>query len=102
MTALHPQVLCIFGTRPEAIKFAPVVRALADDAHFTPVVCTTSQHRSMLDQVLSAFDLKQDIDLNLMQPQQDLVDVTTRVLLSLRAVLDDFKPDWVLVQGDTT
>jgi len=95
------KVLSIFGTRPEAIKMAPVVKAL--DAHpaIESRVCVTAQHREMLDQVLSLFDITPDHDLNIMAPAQDLYDVTTRILLGLRSVLREEKPDVVLVHGDT-
>lgn len=95
------KVLSIFGTRPEAIKMAPVIKAL--DAHpaIDSRVCVTAQHREMLDQVLSLFDITPDHDLNIMAPGQDLYDVTTRILLGLRSVLSEEKPDVVLVHGDT-
>ena len=96
------KVLSIFGTRPEAIKMAPVVRALAADPAFESRVCVTAQHRQMLDQVLDLFAITPDYDLDIMQKDQDLFDVTSRVLLGLRDVLRADKPDLVLVQGDTT
>ncbi len=96
------KVLCVFGTRPEAIKFAPVIRALRADARFVPIVCTTAQHRHMLDQVLNVFDIRPDIDLDIMQPKQDLFHITTQVLKGLSNVLREVQPDWVLVQGDAT
>lgn len=96
------RVLSIFGTRPEAIKMAPVVRALADAPGIESVVCVTAQHRQMLDQVLALFAIRPDIDLDLMRPGQDLFDVTAAVLLGLRDVLREVRPDLVLVQGDTT
>ncbi|OOF02129.1 UDP-N-acetylglucosamine 2-epimerase (non-hydrolyzing) [Salinivibrio sp. MA440] len=95
------KVLLVFGTRPEAIKMAPLVKALKADAHFETRVAVTAQHREMLDQVLSLFELQPEYDLNVMQPGQDLYDVTTKVLLGLRGVLKDFNPDLVLVHGDT-
>ncbi len=96
------KILSIFGTRPEAIKMAPVVRAL--DAHpgFTSSVCVTAQHRQMLDQVLDLFEITPDHDLDIMSPGQDLFDVTARALLGLRDILKQEQPDMVLVQGDTT
>ena len=95
------KVLLVFGTRPEAIKMAPLVKALQADSYFDARVVVTAQHREMLDQVLELFALKPDYDLNVMQPGQDLYDVTSKVLLGLRDVLTDFKPDLVLVHGDT-
>lgn len=95
------KVLSVFGTRPEAIKMAPLVKALETDAFFTSKVAVTAQHREMLDQVLSLFDIVPDYDLNLMKPGQDLYDITSKVLLGLRDVLKEFQPDLVLVHGDT-
>lgn len=95
-------VLSVFGTRPEAIKMAPVVRALAGDAGFRPLVCVTAQHRQMLDQVLDLFGIAPDYDLDLMKAGQDLYDVTADVLVGMRPVLQSVRPDVVLVQGDTT
>ena len=95
------KVLSVFGTRPEAIKMAPLVKALEADAFFTAKVAVTAQHREMLDQVLDLFEIIPDYDLNLMEPGQDLYDITTKVLLGLRDVLIDFQPDLVLVHGDT-
>lgn len=96
------RVLSIFGTRPEAIKMAPVVRALAAHPGFDSRICVTAQHRSMLDQVLGLFEIEPHYDLNVMSPGQDLFDVTSRVLLGLRSVIREESPDIVLVQGDTT
>ena len=97
------RVLAIFGTRPEAIKMAPVVRALqARPDAFAVRTCATAQHREMLDQVLALFELTPDIDLDLMQPGQTLSGLAARVLSSLDPVLVAERPDWVLVQGDTT
>lgn len=95
------KVLTIFGTRPEAIKMAPLVRALAIDGRFEAKVCVTGQHREMLDQVLSLFEITPDYDLHLMKAGQTLSDITARILLELKAVLEQFKPDVVLVHGDT-
>lgn len=95
------KILSVFGTRPEAIKMAPLVKALAAESTFEAKVAVTAQHREMLDQVLDLFEIKPDYDLNLMKSGQDLYDVTTGVLLGLRDVLKDFKPDLVLVHGDT-
>lgn len=97
------KILLVFGTRPEAIKMAPLVKALQKDSeHFETKICVTAQHRQMLDQVLEVFDIVPEYDLNIMAPNQDLYDITSRVLLGLRGVLDDFAPDIVLVHGDTT
>lgn len=95
------KVLTVFGTRPEAIKMAPLVHALADDERFDAKCCVTAQHREMLDQVLELFEIKPDYDLDLMKPGQTLNDVTARILTELKPVLQDFKPDVVLVHGDT-
>ena len=95
------KTLCIFGTRPEAIKMAPLALALAANNRFEAKVCVTGQHREMLDQVLALFDLQPDFDLNIMRPGQDLTDVTTAILQGLKAVFAEFKPDIVLVHGDT-
>lgn len=95
------KTLCVFGTRPEAIKMAPLALALQDDPRFEAKVCVTGQHRQMLDQVLDLFELVPDFDLNIMKPGQDLTDVTSSILLGLREVLASFKPDVVLVHGDT-
>lgn len=97
------KVLLIFGTRPEAIKMAPLVKTLqADPENFKTLVCVSGQHRQMLDQVLELFDICPDFDLDIMHNGQDLYDVTTRVLLGVRQVLKETKPDIVLVHGDTT
>ncbi|MEN3759933.1 non-hydrolyzing UDP-N-acetylglucosamine 2-epimerase [Aeromonas veronii] len=96
------KVLLVFGTRPEAIKMAPLVHALAADSRFESKVCVTAQHREMLDQVLSLFDIVPDYDLNLMKNGQTLNDITARVLVEIKPVLQEFKPDIVLVHGDTT
>src|SRR5690554_1043344 len=95
------KTLCVFGTRPEAIKMAPLAIQLAEDDRFDAKVCVTGQHREMLDQVLDLFELKPDYDLNIMKPGQDLTDVTAGILQGLKPVLADFKPDIVLVHGDT-
>lgn len=95
--------MLVFGTRPEAIKMAPLYHALrAQPEDFETMVCVTAQHRQMLDQVLSVFDVAADIDLNLMRPDQDLSDLTAAVLLGMRKVLRDHLPDVLLVHGDTT
>ncbi|MDK8463856.1 UDP-N-acetylglucosamine 2-epimerase (non-hydrolyzing) [Marinobacter sp. SS13-12] len=95
------KVLVVFGTRPEAIKMAPLVKALQTDSFFDSRLAVTAQHREMLDQVLDLFALEPDYDLDVMRPGQDLYDVTSKVLLGLRDVLTDFQPDLVLVHGDT-
>lgn len=96
------KVLLVFGTRPEAIKMAPLVKAFQKDTeHFETKVCVTAQHRQMLDQVLEVFEITPEYDLNIMAPNQDLYDITSKVLLGLRDVLKDFEPDVVLVHGDT-
>ena len=95
------KILTLFGTRPEAIKMAPLVHALEADDRFDAKVCVTAQHREMLDQVLELFEIEPDFDLNIMKPRQTLNDVTTAILLGLKPVLEDFKPDMVLVHGDT-
>lgn len=95
------KVLSVFGTRPEAIKMAPLVKALSEDDFFISKVAVTAQHREMLDQVLDLFEIKPDYDLNIMKSGQDLYDITTRVLIGLRDILKEFKPDIVLVHGDT-
>ena len=96
-------ILLVFGTRPEAIKMAPLVKTLqAQPEKFKTVVCVTAQHRQMLDQVLHIFDITPDYDLDIMKPNQDLYDVTSRVLLGMRDVLKEVQPDVVLVHGDTT
>ena len=96
------KILLVFGTRPEAIKMAPLVKAFQSDNYFETKVCVTAQHREMLDQVLDLFDIVPEYDLNLMKPGQDLYDITSNVLLGMKDVLNDFKPDVVLVHGDTT
>ncbi|MGH7787204.1 MAG: non-hydrolyzing UDP-N-acetylglucosamine 2-epimerase, partial [Candidatus Binatia bacterium] len=95
-------VLVVLGTRPEAVKLAPVIGALAASATLTPRVCATGQHREVLDQTLAAFDIRPDCDLAVMTPAQDLFDLTARILLGLRPLLDAERPAAVLVQGDTT
>lgn len=94
--------LIVFGTRPEAIKMAPLVKAFQQDAAFETRVCVTAQHREMLDQVLDFFDITPDFDLNLMKPGQNLYGLTADILTGLKDVLEGFKPDYVYVHGDTT
>lgn len=97
------KIMLVFGTRPEAIKMAPLVKSFqAEKGDFDTIVCVTGQHREMLDQVLSIFDIKPDYDLNIMKQGQDLYDVTARVLTGMRDVLKEAQPDVVLVHGDTT
>lgn len=99
---MKKNIFVVFGTRPEAIKMAPVVKSLQDCPEIDTTVCVTAQHRQMLDQVLSLFDIKPAIDLNLMQANQDLADVTSRALVGLRDCFRETKPDAILVHGDTT
>jgi UDP-N-acetylglucosamine 2-epimerase (non-hydrolysing) len=96
------KVLCVFGTRPEAIKMAPLVKHLQHRAEFQTEVCVTAQHRQMLDQVLNLFEIKPEFDLDLMKPGQDLSDITAGVLQGLKGVLEQSQPDVVLVHGDTS
>jgi len=97
------KILIVFGTRPEAIKIAPLVKEFQKNKQvFEVKVCVTAQHREMLDQVLDMFDIKPDYDLNLMKPGQDLYDITSNVLLGMKSVFVEFQPDIVLVHGDTT
>jgi UDP-N-acetylglucosamine 2-epimerase len=97
------KVMLVFGTRPEAIKMAPLVKEFQKyPKEFETIVCVTGQHREMLDQVLHIFDIRPDYDLNIMKQGQDLYDVTTRVLMGMRDVLKESRPDLVLVHGDTT
>ena len=96
------KILLVFGTRPEAIKMAPLALELKKSAHLEVKICLTAQHREMLDQVMSSFNLKADYDLNLMRAGQNLNSITSDVVLELKPVLHDFKPDLVLVHGDTT
>ena len=96
------KVLSVFGTRPEAVKMAPVVQALARTEGIEARVCVTAQHREMLDQILGLFQLKPDYDLDLMRSDQSLAELSAAIFTHLDPVLDDFKPHWVFVQGDTT
>ena len=96
------KVLSIFGTRPEAVKMAPVVKALAGMPGVEAQVCVTAQHRQMLDQVLDLFEIHPDFDLDLMRPNQDLAGLTAAIFTHLDPVLSETRPDWILVQGDTT
>lgn len=94
--------LIVFGTRPEAIKMAPLIKALQREETFEIKVCVTAQHREMLDQVLDFFDIRPNYDLNLMKPDQNLHTLTADIITGLKSVLEDFKPDYVYVHGDTT
>ncbi|MGD0584999.1 MAG: UDP-N-acetylglucosamine 2-epimerase, partial [Oryzomonas sp.] len=97
------KIISIFGTRPEAIKMAPVVKELErHPGRFQSLVCVTAQHRLMLDQVLNLFQIRPDYDLDIMRPGQDLFDITCNVLQGLKSILDAERPDMVLVHGDTT
>ena len=96
------RVLSIFGTRPEAVKMAPVIGRLAAEPRVESVVCVTAQHREMLDQVLDLFSIRPDFDLDLMRPDQPLADLTAALFTGLDPVLHQVRPDWVLIQGDTT
>lgn len=96
------KILIVFGTRPEAIKMAPLVKAFKSNNHFDTRVCVTAQHRQMLDQVLEIFEISPEYDLNIMKAGQDLYDITSNVLVGVRDVLADFKPDIVFVHGDTS
>ncbi|HEX2989451.1 MAG TPA: UDP-N-acetylglucosamine 2-epimerase (non-hydrolyzing) [Anaerolineales bacterium] len=96
------KILSVFGTRPEAVKMAPVVRALKETAGIESLVCVTAQHRQMLDQVLDLFEIRPDYDLDLMRDNQSLAELSAAIFTNLDPVLAEFKPDWVLAQGDTT
>ncbi|MBI5933519.1 MAG: UDP-N-acetylglucosamine 2-epimerase (non-hydrolyzing) [Chloroflexi bacterium] len=96
------RILSVFGTRPEAVKMAPVVQQLAQTPGITSRVCVTAQHRQMLDQVLDLFDIQPDYDLNLMRDDQSLAELSAAIFTHLDPVIADFQPDWILAQGDTT
>ena len=96
------KILVIFGTRPEAIKMAPLIKMLKSSKLVNVKICVTAQQRQMLDQVLELFEIVPDIDLNLMKPNQDLVGVTAEILTRLQTVFRQEQPDWVIVHGDTT
>ena len=102
MTSNNKKVMVVFGTRPEAIKMAPVVHALKAHPALDPIVVVTAQHRQMLDQVLEIFDIVPDHDLDIMQPGQTLASITSKILLGMPAVFAEAKPDLVLVHGDTS
>ena len=99
---MKKNILIIFGTRPEAIKMAPLIQGFRNEPGFTTKVCVTAQHRQMLDQVLDFFEIKPDYDLDLMKPNQNLYTLTATIVTELKFVLEDFKPDYVFVHGDTT
>lgn len=96
------KLLNIIGTRPEAVKMCPVIQAASEHHDIEPYLCITAQHRQMLDQVLDVFGVKPDFDLNLMQPNQSLAQITASILQNLDPILQKVQPDWILVQGDTT
>jgi len=96
------KIMLVFGTRPEAIKMAPLQKELKKSEYFQVITCVTAQHRQILDQVLEIFDIVPDIDLNLMTKDQDLFDISSKVLISMRQILREYKPDLILVHGDTT
>ncbi len=96
------KVLSVFGTRPEAVKMAPVIKALENSPDIESIVCITAQHREMLDQVLALFNITPDIDLDLMKKNQTLADLTARILQTLSPVIQSVQPEWILAQGDTT
>ena len=96
------KILVAVGTRPEAIKMAPLIKMLDQDQRFDLRLCITAQHRSMLDQVLNIFDIKPDFDLNLMTEGQELPSITTSIINGMTNIFDEFKPDLLLVHGDTT
>lgn len=96
------RIMVVFGTRPEAIKLAPVIRLLRENGEFNLCLCVTAQHRQMLDQVLRLFDISPDFDLDLMQPGQNLLSITTCILKGLEPVFEQFNPDYLIVHGDTT
>jgi len=96
------KILIVFGTRPEAVKMAPLIKVLKTEEGFDVKVCVTAQHREMLDQTLKFFDIKPDVDLDLMRTNQDLFDITSKILIEMREVISSTRPDIILVHGDTT
>jgi len=103
LLTIYKKILLVFGTRPEAIKMAPLVKAFQERSHdFKTKVCVTGQNRQMLNQVLSLFVIKADFDLNVMQPNQDLYDITGNILMSMKTVFQTYRPDYIFVHGDTT
>ena len=101
-TCMKKKIMLVFGTRPEAIKMCPLVNELKTRKSLKTIVCVTGQHRQMLDQVLNTFNVVPDYDLSIMKEGQSLFDITTRILENIRAVLEEVKPDVVLVHGDTS
>jgi UDP-N-acetylglucosamine 2-epimerase (non-hydrolysing) len=99
---LKKNILIVFGTRPEAIKMAPLIKTMKNDETINLKVCVTAQHREMLDQVLDFFEIKPDYDLDIMKPGQNLYSLTADIINSLKPVLEDFQPDYIFVHGDTT
>lgn len=99
---MYKKILIVFGTRPEGIKMAPLVKALKNDQRFEVKVCVTAQHRQMLDQVLGLFEIQPEFDMDIMRAGQDLTDITSRVLMGMKEVLAQWRPDIVLVHGDTS
>lgn len=99
---MKKRVMCVFGTRPEAIKICPLVLEMKKREGLEVIVCVTAQHRQMLDQVLETFGVKPDYDLNIMKDRQTLFDITTNILMNIKTVLEEVKPDVVLVHGDTS
>ncbi len=102
MTTKPLRVLCVFGTRPEAVKMAPVIQALKQTEGVETLVCVTAQHREMLDQILNLFEITPEVDLDLMRPDQPLAELSARIFQELDPILTRLQPDWVLIQGDTT
>lgn len=96
------KVMSIFGTRPEAIKMAPLVKELEKSEYIDSIVCVTAQHRAMLDQVLELFDINPEVDMDIMKDKQTLTGITNRVLEGLEKIFEEVKPDIILVHGDTT
>jgi UDP-N-acetylglucosamine 2-epimerase (non-hydrolysing) len=96
------KILCFFGTRPEAIKLAPLIKEFQNNKKFDIRVCISAQHREMLDQVLAFFNITPDFDLNLMKSQQTLFSITTKALNGIRKVISSYRPDWLFIQGDTS
>ena len=99
---MKKRIMVVFGTRPEAIKMAPLVNALKESKHLEPVVVVTAQHREMLDQVLNAFNITPDYDLNVMRAEQTLSHITSQVLKEMESIIQKETPNMVLVHGDTT
>ena len=96
------KIMCVFGTRPEGIKMAPIIKAMKKKPNIETIVCITAQHRQMLDQVLNLFEIVPDYDLNIFKPGQSLTDITTKAIIGLEEIIKSEKPDVLLVQGDTT